>query len=412
MNIIRLVFITLAVVLFNAYLIYSTMKSANKPKFLHTIYLKILVNYFQLVYLVTQFRLNWPDPVLQLLHAQNNTGGVAQHIYSIDCFLSNNQNSSDVFYIKQIFMAVLPFGVFLLIMLFWVVRAWMTGQFRYLNREMTASLVIAFFFLHPTLTTSLFSVFSCTKVSAGQYWLTEDMAIPCWDSQHIRQTFLVGIPAVVVWVFAVPLLCLGILIRNRREQDEVWVKMQYGFLITGYRRETYYWEFVILFRKIAVICCSVFITNTIPIQALAVQLILAVCFFLQFSVAPYFSLHLNAMEVRAILVADVTIYCGLFYLTDKLSSFGSWLFFACIVVSNVVFLVYWVKVFLGYTARMALRMVPILGSWLHIDPSDIDEDIEDFIRNSSLKTTTLSLSDSKSVYRAVLRPQLNAAKSV
>jgi len=98
------------------------------------------------------------------------------------------------------------------------------------------------------------------------------MALPCWDSKHLKYVFAVGIPAMVIWVFGVPLLCLAILFKHRRQQDEVLVKMRYGFLINGYKRKTYYWEFVILFRKIAVICCSVLITNSIPIQALAVYL--------------------------------------------------------------------------------------------------------------------------------------------
>lgn len=405
-NIIRIVFVTIGVVLFNAYLVYGALASAIKPKAVHSIYLKILVNYFQLVFLVTEFRLNWPGPVLKLLDAQNSTGGVTRQLYSIDCFLAENADSSEIFFQKQVFLALLPLGMVMAVVLFWTVRASIAWKVEFMRREMTASIVIAFFFIHPTLTISLFSMFSCTQVSEGKYWLTKDMALPCWDSRHLQYVYLVGIPAVVVWVFGVPLICLAILYKYRRQQDEVWIKMRYGFLITGYQRKTYYWEFIILFRKIGVICCSVFITNAIPIQALAVQLVLLLSFFLQYSVNPYFSNELNTMEVRAILVADVTIYCGLFYLTDQLSALGSWIFFACIVGVNALFLAYWAAIFLGYLTRLAINVVPVLGRLLRMNTLQVDEYMEEFIKNSTRKSSNINLTNAKEAYKRMLCTRL------
>ena len=44
----------------------SSLMSAMKPKALHTVYFRILINYLQLVVLVTSFQLSWPGLVLEL----------------------------------------------------------------------------------------------------------------------------------------------------------------------------------------------------------------------------------------------------------------------------------------------------------------------------------------------------------
>lgn len=52
------------------------------------------------------------------------------------------------------------------------------------------------------------------------------------------------------------------------------------------------------------------------------------------------------MELRAILVSAITIYCGLYYLNVELNKYVSLLLFLFILISNIYFLLYWLKYFL------------------------------------------------------------------
>ena len=98
------------------------------------------------------------------------------------------------------------------------------------------------------------------------------------------------------------------------------VRKKYGFLFNGYTKTEYYWEFIILYRKILIITCSVFIANlaSVSIQALTVMFLLIISLVIQLKCNPYIGDKLNSMEVRSILVSAVTIYCGLYYLTGDL----------------------------------------------------------------------------------------------
>lgn len=43
--------------------------------------------------------------------------------------------------------------------------------------------------------------------------------------------------------------------------DTDGVKIKYGFLYKGYKRDNYYWEIVIMYRKICCLCVAVFLNN-------------------------------------------------------------------------------------------------------------------------------------------------------
>ena len=166
--------------------------------------------------------------------------------------------------------------------------------------------------------------------------------------------------------------------------------MQYGFLLSGYRRKCYYWEFVILYRKVLIIICAVFINNSIPLQALTIQVVLLVAFFLQLRVQPYTTPQLNMTETLAILVADVTIYCGLYYLTMQLSNAVSWLLFTLIVATNVVFLIYWVFTLIGSAWEQIAISIPVLNRLFRPDYC-YDQDLERLIDLNPLQNLPGSL---------------------
>ena len=67
-----------------------------------------------------------------------------------------------------------------------------------------------------------------------------------------------------------------------------------------------------------------------------------VSFYLQEVMKPYDTAELNALELRSIIVSGVTIYSGLYYLTDDLNTFTKIFFFALICLANAYFLFFWV----------------------------------------------------------------------
>jgi hypothetical protein len=342
-----------------------------------------MTNYLQLVTLVIGFKLRWPQEVEDAFVAQNSVGGASEQFFSVDCLIGTDLSQEQTFYRKMIMMALMPLLLIAASVGFWSIVAWKKKKWILLRRECAATIVIIFFLILPNLVDSMFSLFSCQEIESGEYWLTVDLSIRCWNGTHSLYLLTVGVPGVVVWVFGVPLGCVGVLTKFRKRQDEIWLKLQYGFLLSGYTRHCYYWEFLILYRKVLIIICAAFINNSIPLQALTIQVVLLFAFFLQLRVRPYVTSQLNMTETLAILVADVTIYCGLYYLTMQLSYGASWVLFMLIITVNVAFVIYWLRTLIRSIWDPITFAVPVLRRTLR--PHYFrDEDIERFLELSLL----------------------------
>jgi len=120
--------------------------------------------------------------------------------------------------------------------------------------------------------------------------------------------------------------------------------MKYGFLFLGYKSSTYYWEFIIMYRKLSIAFVSVFLDSvSTTVQGLVAFMILMICLSLQNHYKPYTHVNLNRLEVYSIITAGTTMYCGLFYLTKSLDEAWNVILFLVILISNAVFLTYWSK---------------------------------------------------------------------
>ena len=68
-------------------------------------------------------------------------------------------------------------------------------------------------------------------------------------------------PAMVLWGFGIPIFALILLIREEKRIDKIEVRQRLGFLFRGYKIRFYYWEIIIMFRKIALIVIQSFLVQ-------------------------------------------------------------------------------------------------------------------------------------------------------
>ena len=115
------------------------------------------------------------------------------------------------------------------------------------------------------------------------------MDIECWDDKHDFHVLFVALPSLLFWALAIPGICFFMLYKNRRKLGYISIMKRYGFLFYGYNKKDYYWEFVILYRKILIICCSVFLANlaSVNIQGLSAMILLIIFLIIQLKYSPY-----------------------------------------------------------------------------------------------------------------------------
>jgi hypothetical protein len=104
--------------------------------------------------------------------------------------------------------------------------------------------------LYPTITKNCFDVFNCITIDNKQY-LKRDLAVECWGSEHIRLSFMIGIPIFLIWILGFPLTILAILKRNTKNFDDPNFIIKYGVFIIGLKTKHFYWEIIIInFRRV------------------------------------------------------------------------------------------------------------------------------------------------------------------
>jgi hypothetical protein len=351
-------------------LVRSSLSTAYEPAALHSIYLKIFANYLQLVLLTTQLSLEWPSFVYELFSIQNNSGTATDQILSVDCYLGDSSDDDaykNLYFDKIIIIALIPVIFSLAATAFWTVHFAVRRDKGVFSKQWVATLVVLFFLIHPNILRSNFSYFSCTEIQSGEFWLNENLDIRCFDSKHNSFALVAVLPILVIWGLLVPLLVLLHLSRKRRELSEINTKLRFGFLYNCFKQSKFYWEFVIMFRKILIICIMVFIGNqSIPVQALTLVLLLLNFLVLQYLKRPYASNELNQMEFRSVLVAAVTIYCGLYYLSKDLGLVAKVLFFLAMLLVNLYFLAYFSSNLFKVVAFKLAKVHPLLRRILRV----------------------------------------------
>ena len=141
---------------------------------------------------------------------------------------------------------------------FWLVIAIRERSTNVLKNQLVSTVIVLFFLAHPVIVKTMFSAFSCMDID-GTAYLYEDLDVECYDETHSFYAITCALPGMILWGISAPMLAMLLLIRDRRRLDELEVKMKYGFLYIGYRKGTFIWEFVILYRKIAIVFVSVFL---------------------------------------------------------------------------------------------------------------------------------------------------------
>ncbi|CDW88635.1 UNKNOWN [Stylonychia lemnae] len=168
--------------------------------------------------------------------------------------------------------------------------------------RVVSSVIIILFFIHPTITTQMFSAFryllnwynlnfSCQDID-GQMRLYSDLEVICYSG--------LGIPAYGFFLLFI----------NKDKLQNIYIKEKYSFLYNGYKGHSFFWEIFIIYRKIIFIFIQVFLAQVGKI----VQ-----------------HHYLNNLETLSLLSSALTIYCGLFYISghEGLSV-------------NGMFLIYWI----------------------------------------------------------------------
>mmetsp|Transcript_30661 Transcript_30661/g.34876 ORF Transcript_30661/g.34876 Transcript_30661/m.34876 type:complete len:164 (-) Transcript_30661:522-1013(-) len=158
--------------------------------------------------------------------------------------------------------SLLPAGFYVCVVLSWMVYRWVMMTKRggcgvRMGNMITVSMVAVLLLLHPILVKRAFAMFNCHDLGRGKSYLRADYSIECWTKEHRTWTFGVALTSLLLWGLGIPTIGLAVVIKNRRNLQETETKIKYGFIYQGYRDSHFFWEVVIIYRKVILAALAV-----------------------------------------------------------------------------------------------------------------------------------------------------------
>jgi hypothetical protein len=124
--------------------------------------------------------------------------------------------------------------------------------------KFTATVVLLLFLVHPSITQSMIDMFNCSDYD-GDLRLVVDLQVICYTGLHKYLAFGVALPCLIVWGIGIPITVFMMMRKDSGMLETNAVKQKFGFLYNGYKRQNYFWEIVIMYRKIFCIFIAVFL---------------------------------------------------------------------------------------------------------------------------------------------------------
>ena len=122
--------------------------------------------------------------------------------------------------------------------------------------NLIATLIVIGHKYQPTISDLNFSSYLCinlyredTKIE----FLEADLDVKCWESTHLSYSLGMALPLIVIWFVVLPGLLFRIIYKNRKQLMIRNLKERYSFLYRGYKSKVYYWEFLVMLRKYALV---------------------------------------------------------------------------------------------------------------------------------------------------------------
>lgn len=413
-------------IMFTLYLINISINmclslSTDKPdtsRIIGTNLLKIFTNHLQILGIILNFPISFPSEILDMSGYLLSVSPNVSEAFSVECILKQIPLMLSLQYFKLIVAGIYPM-VLVLLYFFFVFS--MKNCKKYFwsrnsneknpnpsitNRGTLSRLSIKYrdvaltVFTLVTLTCfadiskMTLSMFGCVDLGDGQTSkrvLFIDFRVDCDSEYHKMWIKKLASPILIFFLFCYPLYVIINIMKGLKDnENKPLFKFKFGYFFYAYQRKYFFWDFIILLRKLFLIFVNSFffsrITETIPIYPIVLVLfMMIVAYILQVNLKPWqwkdFYM-INDMEELSLIISNFSIVIAIFFLSypnlDKIVFVFLMIFMFLL---NASFFIFWVKHYYCYYLKQRLAKI----NFLPFRKKKNDDAKVDFGKNLELK---------------------------
>ncbi|KAJ3445322.1 g protein-coupled receptor-related [Anaeramoeba flamelloides] len=151
--------------------------------------------------------------------------------------------------------------------------------------------------LYLILSQKCLQVFDCKYDSSSKNYIFQpEPNYNCFEKWWYQKLFIASIIFIIFYIMGIPFLILYLLIKNSKILTETQFDLKFGLLCTRYNKNFFFWEIIIMIRKLFLIIMTLFVSNFPTFQLILIVLVLLVALVIQQIYKPYLSNRHNYLE--------------------------------------------------------------------------------------------------------------------
>eukprot|EP00792_Barthelona_sp_PAP020_P005474 TRINITY_DN2664_c0_g1_i1.p1 TRINITY_DN2664_c0_g1~~TRINITY_DN2664_c0_g1_i1.p1 ORF type:complete len:2284 (-),score=589.59 TRINITY_DN2664_c0_g1_i1:63-6614(-) len=319
------------VVLFIIAWVLFLINSAKTPRSLASLFMRIGMNHFQILYSIGEFGTQWPSMLKSFFGMAGSASGNVS-IPAFACWIGVT------FEVESYAYYVFPLAISLIFFFVNFCKPKVEG-FRFPPDATRAFLSVLYAFYSMSVSRALKGI-HCIEIS-GESLLAADLRINCMSEEYGTLKNISYI-ALFGYGLGTPLLFAALLYSDRRKlqsgkADKVEASPSL-FLSSGYDTHAYMWEITIILRKVLVSFVSIYLAHDISSQLNFGVGVIGIFLIVHAFMHPFTSEKAFTFELLSLMLLFTTMICGVGLNDDQTpSNFVTFIGFA-LLIGNVIFL--------------------------------------------------------------------------
>ncbi|KAJ6235763.1 insulin-like growth factor binding protein [Anaeramoeba flamelloides] len=179
------------------------------------------------------------------------------------------------------------------------------------------------FLLYLILCLKILELFDCSySENLKRYTLNYNTNYYCYDSWWYKMLPFVIIFA-LLYIVGIPVFLCWVLLYHSKHVNEKTFNARLGLLTSKYKKEWFFWEFVLLIKKFLIVIFYIYLTNYPNAQLTLFYLIILLSIILQLYSNPFNSKPRNFLEFTLLFITLFILFCGLIFSSGELQGLES-----------------------------------------------------------------------------------------
>ncbi|KAJ6241093.1 insulin-like growth factor binding protein [Anaeramoeba flamelloides] len=214
-----------------------------------------------------------------------------------------NRNNQNIF--------VFPFSIIRFYFAKFFIQSWSKKELKKFKNNCINVFLASLFLLYLILCLIIFQLFNCkyTKESK-EYLLVADPTYHCYDTWWYRM-LIFAILFGILYILGIPLFFVWIFWHSAKRTTEKIFMQRFGLLCSRYKEEWFFWELIIMARKILLVICQCFLYKYPIVQLICAILVVCASIVIQYIYNPYNTKTRNTYEFNLLLVILFILFSGL-----------------------------------------------------------------------------------------------------